>query len=180
MNALDLGITQEELREQIIDRAAERLVEEIREGDHGQGRLREIIQDTVGEVARKVADEEIRPWAESQIDTVVMQRTNEWGETVGEPVTFRQYLVKMAEQYIVEPVDYEGKTKAESRGFSWSESQTRITHLIHKHLHYEIEGAMKSALATANSAIAGGIQEAVKIKLREVTDGLKLTVVPKR
>jgi hypothetical protein len=48
--------------------------------------------------------------------------------------------------------------------------------MIDKHLHFSIESAMKSAVSNANSAIVGGLEETVKIKLAEIAKSLKVTV----
>ena len=60
--------------------------------------------------------------------------------------------------------------------YNWSAKQTRIVHLVHQHLQYSIENAMKEALKIANSAIVGGIEGAVKLKLAEVAAALKIDV----
>ena len=67
-----------------------------------------------------------------------------------------------------------GESKSEAGGYSWSARQTRITHLVHEHLQHEISVAMKDAIKAANSKIAEGIQETVKIKLAEITKSLKV------
>jgi hypothetical protein len=38
---------------------------------------------------------------------------------------------------------------------------------------------MQQAVKAANKQIVGGIEETVKIKLHEISDGLKVTVKPK-
>ena len=93
-------------------------------------------------------------------------------------MTFLEYLIQRAETYIQEPLNYAGKTK-EQEGYGWSKSQTRISYLINQHLHYSIETAMKQALQTANSAIVGGIEQTVRIKLQEVADKMKVVMQTK-
>lgn len=176
MPTLDLGISQEELREQIIDRAAERLAKYLAKRDDTYQPIRDVVMETVETVTRRIADEEVRPWAEGQIENLVMQRTNSWGEATGKPTTFREYLIEMAEKYMNEPVDYEGRTQNEQRGYSFKKATTRLAFMIDKHLHFHIERAMKDALANANSAIVGGIQETVRVKLAEISEKLKVEV----
>mgnify|MGYP001609874141 FL=1 len=77
-----------------------------------------------------------------------------------------------AEAYLKEELDHNGKTKAED--YNWKKSGTRIAYLVHEHLQYSIQTAMKEALTTANSAIVGGIEQAVKIKLAEVAASMKV------
>ncbi len=77
---------------------------------------------------------------------------------------------------MTEKVDSSGKTKEESGSYSFSGTQTRVAHMIHRHLHFNIETAMKEALATANGSIVKGLEETVKLKLAEIAKALKVTV----
>lgn len=178
MNLTDLGISPEDLREQIIERAAEKLAEQAYEYDW-QRPARELVQNTVKAEVAKIAAETVEPLIAGKIEEIILQRTNDWGEAKGEKVSFRQYLVHRAEAYIVEKVNYDGKDKAESNGYGWSGTQTRITHLINKHLHHEIEKAMKEALSTATNTIAKGIHETARLKLNEIAASMKVAVTTK-
>lgn len=170
-----IGLSGEELQERVIERAAQKLAKRVYGEESSE--LRDAVERIIGETVNKVADEELRPWAEGQIEAVVMQRTNEWGEKRGEPMTFREYLIHRAESYLLELVNYEGKSRVESRdSYGFKESGTRIAHMVDKHLHYHIESAMKAAVAEANSQIAAGIQETVRIKLAEISQALKVEV----
>jgi hypothetical protein len=113
------------------------------------------------------------------LEALTLQETNRWGEKVGKPVTFIEYLVHRAHAYITEEVDHYGKSKAESNDHYWRGSQTRITHLIHQHLQYNIQTAMERVLKDANSQIATGIAEAVKIQLQQLLEKIKPAVVTK-
>ncbi len=91
-------------------------------------------------------------------------------------MTFIEYLIARAKSYMLEKVDYNGKSKDENSGFSWNGTQTRITHLIHKHLHYSIETAMKEALNVAVGSFANGIHETARLKLNEIAGQLRVDV----
>lgn len=177
-NVLDLGISTEDLREQVVERAAQNVAQSILEGyDDYLRPIRETVQATVKEAADKLAEETLRPLVTDGIEALVLQKTNQWGEKQGEPVTFREYMVQRAEAYLREPVNYEGKGKGEvSYGYDFKGTQTRLTHMIHKHLHYSIENAMKQAMANANSQIAKGLEETAKMKLSEIAAKLKVEV----
>jgi hypothetical protein len=178
---LDVGMTQEAIADKVISRAANRLAKSLMNSERLMEPLRSVLTKTIDAEAHRIADEEIRPWAAGQIENVVMQRTNEWGEKHGASMSFRQYLVERAGTYLSEKVDYDGRSAAEyeaSRGDSYNfhAVSTRATWMVDKHLHRRIEEAMKDALANANSQIAIGIQEAVKMKLAEISAALKVEV----
>jgi hypothetical protein len=177
-NVLDLGVTTDELREQVVERAAANVAERILSNYEDYLRpIRDAVQNTVKAAADTLAEETLRPLVTDGIEALLLQETNQWGEKKGEPVTFREYMVQRAEAYLREPVNYQGHNKAESRdSYSWKGTQTRLTHMIHQHLHYEIERAMKSALEMANGQIARGIHETARLKLNEIASQLKVEV----
>lgn len=188
MNAITfeaLGITKEELTEKLIDRLVEDFKTEIVWDEDGRahGRASDISKKITQKIAEQIqasvqrlGDTHVVPRMNELIEGLVIQRTNEWGEKTGAPVSFIEYLIKCAENYMVDPVDSSGKTKEEAGGYSWRKSTTRITHLVNSHLKYSIETAMKQALANANSQIVGGLEAAVKHALGEVQKKLSVSV----
>ncbi len=169
---LTLGLTQKELREQVIERAAEKLRDTIDVGDYGH--LNKIIQDATNTAVSRYIEKTIVPMLEKEIASITFQATNEWGERNGKSVTFREYLVQRAERWIREEVNYDGKPKG-TDGYSWKGYQTRVAFMIHKHLHYSIEHAIEDMLKTANASIVGGIEQTVKMKLAEIQTAIKVT-----
>ena len=178
METLELGISQEELREQIINRAAERLVEHFVHEDDARAAMDSIVRDATKAVVEQVASETVEPLVQGQIEEIALQRTNQWGEAQGEAVTFTEYLVQRAERYMVEPVNYKGETKAEARGMGWNhrDTQARLAYMIDKHLQYSIKTAVEDALKNLNTALGQSLANTVKIHLRQVLDKLKVEV----
>lgn len=194
LNLEALGITKEEVQNRVIDRLVEHALNDTyldwddESGETENGRpskfatkLRDEVQTRVDAAIAEIAEKHILPNAAQYIENVTFQPTNRWGERKAESMTFREYLAKRAENYLTEHVSYDGYSEEEchSRGRSFNKSQTRIAHMVHEHLHFEIDRIMKAAVQTANSAIAQGIQETVKIKLEEITKGLKISVATK-
>ncbi len=180
-----LGITKEELQQRVIDRAVERIFETTGIDEDGDdfietspfaGRLEKAVKAAIDDRVAEIAEKHVLPITGDLVENIVLQATNKWGEKTGQPVTFREYMIARAENYLTEQVDYQGKTKGEAGGFSWNASQTRITHLVHQHFQYSIHTAMTEAVKSANDKIAEGIQEAVKVKLGEITQKLKVEV----
>lgn len=185
-----LGFTQEDLQERVIDRICENLLSSTEYSpDDGREypvesrfktaidkRVKEQIDATINALAQK----HVLPNVSQYIEELTIQQTNQWGEKKGSPVTFIEYLISRAQDYMREEVNSAGKSKAECDSYGWTGTkQTRITHLIHGHLHYSIETAMKDALKVATGEIARGIHETARLKLNEIAAGMKVAVTAK-
>lgn len=173
-------------KEEIIDKVVDRLIEDFFRGDDEESRSYSIRRELDARISEQVkvsvgalAEAHVLPNVTSYIENIVLQKTNQWGEKTGGSMTFIEYLISCAENYLTEKVSFDGKAKSEANGYSWNGTQTRITHMVNKHLHYNIEQAMTAAVASANNAIAAGIQETVKIKLAEISEKLKVSVAVK-
>ena len=170
-----LGFTEKELQERVI----ERLVDELTNGkdfdaDWLTKQANERIQEAIKTSINALAETYILPNVQAYIDTLVLTETNGWGEKKKE-YTFIEYLTKKANDYISEKVDFDGKPK-DAGSYGWSGKQTRIAHMIHNHLHYNIDSAVKDAIKNANSVLVKGIEDTVKIKLNEIAKSLKVGV----
>ena len=187
MNLADLGFTKEELQERVVEQCC-RLVLEGTFADEEGGEftddskfaktLKERVKQQIDDTINALAEKHVLPNVSAYIENLTLQQTTKWGEKQGEPVTFIEYLTQRAEAYMQEQVNYEGKSKEEcsSSGWSWKGTQTRLAHLIDKHLHYSIENAMKGALSIVTSNISKGIEETVRLKLSELSAQLKAEV----
>lgn len=179
INLAALGLSNEALAELIVDHAVNSVLhgaddEEIGESLRTQARIR-----ITKEIERKVdalGNELIAPQVSALIDAWQLVQTNAWGEAKSEPVSFSEYLVRRAENYLREKVNYDGKTKEESGGYSWSPTQERLAYMIDKHLQYHIRQAMEKALATVTTSLGASIAETVRLQLAEATKKLSITV----
>jgi hypothetical protein len=180
-----LGLSKEEITERLIAKMADEILRTVNADEDGHPwpadtavtrRLQDMVSKRLDEFVSTVGEERLLPLINGMVENLVLQTTNKWGEKTGAPVTFTEYMVKKAEEWITEKVNYEGKSQSDAGGYSWSGTQTRVAHMIHKHLHYQIETAMKQALADANNAIAKGLHETVRLKINEVTAKLKVEV----
>jgi hypothetical protein len=177
-----IGMDQEELQERVVAGLVEKILLE-NDDQFVQGQvMTEVGKRVLAAIDEKVVvvcDEFVLPRIEALVDDLCLQKTNRWGEKVGEKMTFTEYLIQRAEQYLTIDVNTDGESKGESRSSYWSKSQTRISHMIDKHLHYEISRAMKAAVDEANKSITEGLEEACKIKLAEIGESLKVEVKTK-
>jgi hypothetical protein len=176
MKKVELGISESELRKQVIASVVERVYDALfdEDSDFTQDVQREIGKRTSAEIEKKV-DKLVLPMVKTKLDGLIIPETNRYGEPKGKSMTFIEFATQKAEQYMTEEVNYEGKPRG-SDSYSWRGTQTRIAHMVHQHLHYTIETAMKQSLKEANSRIVEGIEKTVKLKLTEIAEKLKVDV----
>lgn len=159
--------------EMVLDRLTEKMLERYGDPDgmeHDfENRIEAAVKNQSDEQIAAIFDRSIIPTIKERIDGIVLQATNAWGEPKQPPLTLTEYMVQRIDAYIREPVNYQGKAKRETDGYSWSEKGTRITHLIHEHLQFHIEKAVEKALGEVNSSVRKGLQEAVNIALKSVS-----------
>lgn len=183
-----LGLTQEALADRVVAKIAEGMMTGVHYNEDGDEyfddsafmrTLNQKVQAMLDAKVNEIGEKYVLPKVTAMVENLVLQETNRWGEKTGQPVTFIEYMVGRAEAYMTEKVNYEGKGKNEVGGYSFSPTQTRITHLVEKHLHYSIDTAMKAALNDATTNIAKGINETVRLKLNEAVAGFKVTTAVK-
>lgn len=179
-----LGLSQEALAEKLVDRIAENLLTSIDYDEEGgkwctsspfAKKLDRLVKDRLDQIVNDMAEKHILPKVNTIVEGMTLQETNKWGEKRGQTLTFKEYLVQRAEAWMAEPVSYDGKPKG-TDSYSWKAKSTRVAHMIHEHLHYEIERAMKTAMASANTSIAKGLNEAVRIQINQIAAKLKVEV----
>ena len=185
----DLGISQDELVDRVVDAAASKLlVRHVPEYDPDTGeievchasttlanKLNAEIKERIDEAIAAIAQKHLLDDLEGQIKNVVIQATNAYGESKGSPATFLEYIVSRAGAYMAEQVDFSGKDKASSGGYHFKGTQTRLTHAVHQHLQYTIETATKAVVQNCLSLLTDNLQETVKIKLAEISAGITVS-----
>lgn len=183
-----IGITQEELQNRVIDAMCESLLhgfgqdpetgEVYRAGNQFRAQLDKEIQARLDQRISEIGAGHIYPAVAAKIENLCIQKTNEWGESRGESMSFVQYLINRAETYLSEEVDGQGRNAAEcrKRGDSFYKRGSRLVTMIDKHLHLSIESAMKKTLADANSVIVEGIAKAAKDSLKSLSEKLSVIV----
>jgi antitoxin component of RelBE/YafQ-DinJ toxin-antitoxin module len=177
LNLEDIGLTQEELQKRVVEQIANTLCfpEDGSESDFNS-EIQKAYRQQIVDGVKALAETVVAPRVSELLDKVTFQETNRWGESQKAAITLKEFLISRAEAWMTEKVDFNGRAKGEDTYGNWNGSQTRISHMIHEHLKYHIENSVKAALADINSKIAIGIQETVKLKLKETLDSLKVNV----
>lgn len=187
MSTMDLGVSQAELLEMVVERAALK----IAEGDadeYGGGlraRVEREMEAKLAEAVTRIGDEVMAPFIADGLEKIVIQRTNEWGEQKGKKMTLREFLVQRAEAYLTEEVDYDGQTVGDlkARGRYPSDFRrhgTRASYLVDKRFQSEISRSMDAAVKSANEVIAEGIAGAVKTRLAELAASFSVKLETKK
>lgn len=184
-----LGLSKEEVADRIIDKLSNSLLYSYYLDEDGnethstptkfQQEMQERVISKINSSIEEIAAKHVLPNVAGYVETLCLQETSKWGEAKGKPVTFLEYLAARAEAYMTELVDFDGKGKSENNGYSWSGKQTRLTHLVHKHLHHSIETAMKDALGIVAKKVVPALETTVKIQLTQIANDLKMTVSTK-
>jgi hypothetical protein len=185
LDLAELGLTKEELQERVVEKICERMLSEhayhpedgeYKENSKFSTEIQKLVKERLNKSINDLAEQHILPNVSRYVENLTLQETNRWGEKSGKTMTFIEYLVARAESYLREDVNFEGKSKEENSGYSWSKSQTRIVWLVNKHLQYSIESAMKEAVRTINDAVTEGLEKTVKVKLEEIAKSLKVNL----
>lgn len=185
LNLEELGITHEDLTERVVEKLCDQLLNSysFNEDGHASSRssqfrqsLDTLVKTKIDEKVAALADAHILPIVSTYVENLCLAETNKWGEKKGTTFTFIEYMVARAETYLTEFVDRDGKGKDESGNYGWTKATSRISWMIHQHLHHNIKGAMELALKDVNSKITGGLENAVKIALADAREKLKVDV----
>lgn len=168
-----LGISQDKIFDAVVETICDRLLNEP--GDEAVRRRVEIeTKKRLDALIERIGNEKILPILSERLERIVLQQTNEWGEKKGESVTFVEYLTQRADAYMREPVDRQGKSKAEGDSYDWRATTTRVAFMINHHLQSQIEIAMEDALKQINSSIAKGLHEACRLAINEAARQFKV------
>ena len=175
-----LGLPVEDLQNRVVDKMASMLLESVVYDDEAAGiedspfarKLKTETEKRLDEHVTALGDNKILPLVTEMVEKIALQKTNTYGEARGEKMSFVEYLVHRAEEYMTEIVDFDGKPPST---FTTSK-QTRIAQMIDKHLHYRIKAAMEQALQNANNQIVKGLEKTAILKLREIAERLRVTV----
>lgn len=182
----DIGLSQEELQDRVIETMADRLLktlgcdedgDEVMASSSLEKRLKQLVEKRIEAAVYATAEKHVLPRVDEIISTFTIRETNQWGESKGKKeLTLTEFLVDKANFYMQEQVDYHGKSKSEHNGYDWRGCQTRITHAIHSMLHDNISEAMKKVIGDGNKEISKALHETCRLKLNEIAAKLQVNV----
>jgi hypothetical protein len=182
-----LGISPEELGQRIVDQAVETLLsstgfnpdteEETRYESRFKREIEARIQKAVDDKIAALAAVHLIPRVGEMIESANMQKTNGYGEAKGPAMTFKEYIASRAEQYMSEPVNYHGKSKAEDGdAYNWRSEGPRLTVLMRLYIRDHLEKCAKAAVTDINKVIAQGIEKSAKDAINGAVAALKVGI----
>jgi len=184
MDASELGMTQEEMAERVIDRIAEKAMrtcgilydpddEESTEVDTRLAqRLDAAINARIDADVKVAAAKVFMP----AVETRVFQTTNMWGESTGDVATFTEHIIAKANAYMAEKVDKNGKAKKKGDSYQWIGIRTRLEDAIHRLLHDPLKEAMSIVVKTNAAAFLESVQKVAKDSLAQTNLKISTTV----
>ncbi len=188
MDIKDLGLTEEQLQDRVIERMCEMVMsqEQSDDGDYHyvtnsafSKALHEKLNDRIDADVERLANVHVLPHVTQFIEDLQFQRTSKWGEADGKPFSFTEYLVSRAKAYMAEEVNYEGKSRPKRGDYnhnSWSAESGRLAYLMDKHLRHEIGDAIKQILGAANKAVVESIQTTIEAQVKSIVSKIKVEV----
>lgn len=180
-----LGISNEELLERVVDKIVDNVMHTGSSDDEGSWygreselskRLKQILTERIDVAIRAALETHVLPKAEQMISAMVIQQTNSYGEPKGEPVTLTEHAVKKADEYLMMQVDYEGRDTKKPGEYGYDPKQTRLCHLVDKHIHKDIAEAVTASMKECTGVVARALHETMRIKLNEAAAALKVQV----
>lgn len=161
MNLEALGITADELREQIIERAATKLADDA--GDEGYlgDRAIEIVKERIERSVAKNLDLRIEQTLAAEMGKILRETITPvdiWGERTGAPTTLRDALAERARVFWDVRVDKEGKPSTYG-------GSPRHEHLLRQLLNEEFTKAVRENI----TGMVTAFRDAVKVDAARIT-----------
>lgn len=170
----DFGLKKEEMAERLIKEMANRLLEDgeefeeededgyaYRRRDTVFEALNKKIQDTIHAEVYALFDKEILPKVDDMLKNLMVPHTNRYGEKKEPDQTLLEYVARVADNYLNEQVDHNGKTQAQE-SYSWRASSTRLMYAVNEHLQYTLSSLVKEQASTIQGEFATQVMEATK------------------
>ena len=154
MNALDLkalGITSED----ILERAAQKLADDVADFDHTQSRVDEIVSNRINKIIEEKLESRIEQVLSDAMSNILDEEVtprNIWGEKQGEPTTIRAALSERAKEFWNVKVDAKGKPTGAYGG------KPRHEWMMQESVKKEFDNAIKQNI----NEIVAGFKEAMR------------------
>lgn len=182
-----LGISPEELGNRIVHQCVESLLsgagfdpdteQEMRYETKFKREIGARIKAAVDAKISAIAAEHLIPRVGEMIEKADMRKTNQFGESVSAPMTFKEYIAHRAESYMSEEVNHEGKSRGESGDtYNWKSCGPRLSVLMRNYIRETMETHARAAVTDINKVIAENIMKAAQDAITSATAALKVAI----
>jgi len=164
-----LGITKEELASRVVEGCVRDILESVHSDENGresrlQSHFEKEVKKAVMDSAAKAVDAMCEKVLTAGIGQLIAEfaitPTNTYGEKKGEPITFAEFILKRAGDYLQHKVDPRtGATYTDS--YSRDSYPTRASWLINSALHEHLKATAQNAIAGTNKTIADAMNAAI-------------------
>lgn len=168
MNTLELGITAEILREQIVDLAATKVADEVLGEGELHDRVERIVQSRIEAAVSKGLHERIEATLAAEMESILattITPTDIWGDRTGPPTTIRDALAARAKDFWDVRVDKDGKPSSYG-------GAPRHEHLMRRLLDEEFTKAVRENASVIVSAFKAAVKADGARILNEHIDAL--------
>lgn len=181
-----LGFKREEVLEKVVEQIADQLLSSPTFDEDGEpegGKPSRFAQDVQKRVKARIdqavaalVDKHVTPMLLPRLETMLLQETTQWGEKKGAPLTFIEWCMKRATDYMTEKVDERGEGRTENNAYNWRGVQPRIQHIVAAGLYGNLRDAVAKTMSEANAVLGKSIETTVKEQLARMVEGLRVTV----
>lgn len=185
-----IGLNKEVLQEKVIEAACKKLLVETEWDDEECGsypidsEFKKKIENKIAiqfdDTITAIAEKHVYPRINELIETTIIQRTNEYGEKKGQPVTLIEMLCSRAEGSMMELVDDYGRTQQECRlqDRSWypKDAKPRIIRMVDEYLKNAIRNAMEESFKGLGTTVAKALEETARAQLKDMGERFKLVM----
>lgn len=182
VNLESLGFTVEELQARVVNNLVDRLLSghTFGEGSPVHRQFQNVIKTAIDVKLDTLFETQILPHISSQVDELIIQKTNEWGEKKGAPVTFLEYLVERADLFINEPVDSRGRTRAQCAAshdsFSEVRGSNRLINAVETKLNSHLQACVQAVVKDATDKVGVAMGDLLKTTLKNAQDNIKVNI----
>lgn len=157
-----LGLSKDELREQVITRAVDEILDRYGEGFEQRGLciFTERATQAAESMVKQKAEQAVMDSLQAVLDGV-FQPVNAWGEKQGDPTTIRSLLKENMETFFTSEVNSKG-----GRPGYRDDKKTRAEWVAHAAVEEHLKGALRDELTPL-------IKEASKVLKAEVGEAIK-------
>jgi len=172
-----LGISREQLNQQVVDAAVDQL---MGSDDYGRSDIESAVfkksEEVILSKVEAYVKDHLEPYVGKKVADTVLTLTNRFGETTGEPQTFKAYIVKFAEGLLSERTDRDGKV-IRKNDYSHKHASTRLEKMIGEQLSTLMVDAFKDSVGEWRTAILDNLKtafdKAVKENIENIIVGTK-------